>query len=392
MKRGNTHRSATFSGYRGLRLETLERRELLAAVLGDGPEAFVSGASDGVSSGYVATCQAPTGLWQNAPLAKQGADCLVRGTADLGKGELTPVTDISVPETIDGPRGKNPGDFEAKPHEDTRWPLPEEVNPDMLGGPGCPLAPPSEGNREDILGTDEEWAERNEANDYSCEEGTLTGIPLDPNNLVRGDLETAHQRKRESLGYLIVGPSSDWCDPDSDGKGSDGGKVDDKGGEEDPVVDESSGKPSVDKDPEPEGDDPDELRGANVDQAMAGFGSGGGADTGLDPYGNPQRTTGERGEGLGWRVENEARPGVEDGGPDEFTSPVFTEAIDCALTEGLNASPTPEDDGSGPHPRPEFNVTQIGGQAAAMSGSSGGQSAYPRPDDDGSGPLPPPTA
>ncbi|MAT70524.1 MAG: hypothetical protein CMJ58_13485 [Planctomycetaceae bacterium] len=380
MTRGNTRHSAAGNGRRPLRHEALETRALLAVVVGDGP----------------AVCAGET---LSAPMAvvKPAADLLMHAEFDPGAAQRTPATDLAVPETLDGPRGRNPGDFDPLPPDDMPWPIPEEVDTSKLGGPGCPLAPPSEGNRT-WLGTDEEWADRNDAHDYSCDEGTLTGIPLDPNNLARGDLETAHQAKRNSLGFLIVGPPSSWCDPEPDGKGSgketggdDGGKtnVDDK--QDDPIVDESSGKPSIVKDSEPEGDDPDELRGALADEALAALG-GGGQDAGLSPTGQPQRTTGERGPGLGWRVEQEARPGVEDGGPDELNSPAFAAAIDSALAAGLNTTPPPDDDGNGPYPGPEFSGTQMRGQSMAPAASLAGDSAYPQPDDDGTGPPLPPTA
>ena len=395
MKRLNTHRSATTSGRRRLCHETLERRDLLAVVLGDVPAALVSGSSspafDPVSSGYVATCQASTGGWQDTPAIKLGPDGLMRITADLGKAERTPVTDIDVPETLDGPIGRNPGDFEAMPEEDMPWPLPEGIDPGKLGGPGCPLAPPSEGNRY-WLGTDEEWAAQNEAWDVSCHPERLEFIDLDDSSLITGNLADATRNKIDSMGLISTDAPGQSCEKGSgdkdSGDKSTGGDVK----EDDPVIDESAGKPSIEKDSEPEGDDPDELRGAFVDEAMTAYGSGGRAAAGLDSHGNPQRTTGERGEGLGWRVAHEARPGVEDGGPDELASPVLAEAIDCALTQGLNATPPPDDDGGGPYPGPEFNASQIRGQAFSTSASSDGQSAYPRPDDDGTGPVLPPTA
>ena len=130
------------------------------------------------------------------------------------------MTDISVPETIDGPRGKNPGDFEERPHEDTRWPLPEEVNPDMLTGPGCPLAPPSEGNRY-WLGTDEQWAARNEAWDVRCHPEELEFIQVDDGSLINTEnLADATRRKIGSLGYLIVEPSGQSCEKGSGDKDS----------------------------------------------------------------------------------------------------------------------------------------------------------------------------
>ncbi len=396
MKRGKTSRSVTRGGRRSLRHETLERRDLLAVVLGNVPDALASTSSspafNQVNAEYVAMCKASAGVGKDNTAVELGSDLVVLGTADLGKAERTPVTDIYVPETLDGPRGRNPGDFEPLPEEDIRWPLPEEVNPDSLGGQGCPLAPPSHGNRY-WLGTDEEWAAQNEAWDVSCHPEQLEFIELDESSLITGNLADATRNKIEDM---ASGVSSNYpgqsCekgsgDKDSGGKGT-GADVK----EEDPVIDEASGKPDIEKDPEPEGDDPDELRGAIIDQTMAALGAGGGSGTGLGRNGLPQRTTGERGEGLGWRVKFEARPGVEDGGPDELASPVMTEAIDCAFAGGQNASPTPDDDGSGPYPGPEFNVRQIRGQAMSSSASTGGQSAYPRPDDDGTGPVLPPTA
>jgi len=395
MKRLNTHRSATYSGHRRLCHETLERRDLLAVVLGDVPAALVSGSSspafDQVSSGYVATCKASTDAWQEGIAVKPSSASVVRTTAELGKGGLTPVTEINVPETLDGPVGRNPGDFEAMPAEDMPWPLPEGVDPGKLGGPGCPLAPPSEGNRY-WLGTDEEWSARNEASDVSCDPERLEYVDLDDNNLVMGNLADATRYKIESMGLVSTDAPGQSCEKGSGDKDSGDKNTGGDVKEDDPIIDESAGKPPIEKDPEPEGGDPDELRGAFVDEAMTAYGTGAGTAAGLDSHGNPQRTTGERGEGLGWRVNHEARPGVEDGGPDELASPVLAAAIDCALTQGLNATPTPDDDGSGPHPGPEFNVSQIRGQAFSSSASSSDPSAYPRPDDDGTGPVLPPTA
>jgi hypothetical protein len=131
------------------------------------------------------------------------------------------------------------------------------------------------------------------------------------------------------------------------------------------------------EDPEPEGDDPDELRGELVDQAMTDYQATRQHTDGAS--GMPVRTTGERGDGICVNIEQEARPGVEDGDPAEMKNPVL-DSVDLGLMGDANAYPQPDDDN--PPPRPEMTPTQsCSDTTMSIQTLSASDSTTPPPDD-----------
>lgn len=346
-----------------LRSETLEPRWMLA---GD----FLSASADVVP--VVAAEELP--------------GCVA---ATPGPRTLEPVTELKHPQTISGPAsGANPAEFDPSlGHElGQSWQLPDNVDPSSMPGWGCP-----NGEMPDRDSKPEAWEQWILGEMYSVNCG-----PAEATRAAEARNPGVPQHRGDPLVSDVCQDPEDVeeepvFDPAGKGPGKPSEDTNDEGSNDEKPnpIDEGEGEVPIHKDSEPEGDDPDELHGALVDQAMADYGDGNATQTETS---GPERLTGERGDGLG-RVEDEARPGVEDGGPDESTSPVS--ALDAALLAEQAAYPTPDDDG-GPPPGPEFGQTELLLRAtiatAASDSGTGEQNGLPTPDDDGSGPAPPPTA
>jgi hypothetical protein len=156
----------------------------------------------------------------------------------------------------------------------------------------------------------------------------------------------------------------------------------DTGNDDDPVVDSSS-KPG-EKDPEPEGGDPDELlaRGKIQDVMFAQDAARGA--TGQNGSGLPDRTTkGKRGL-QPWAPEPLVEPRVP--GPDENAGSASS-AIRADLLNNANAYPTPDNPDGPTDPRASAGTTLNRNLHNAMSG---GVTASPVDGGQGS-PTPPPS-
>lgn len=377
---------------RMLRIESLEPRQLLAADLIGAP-VFEKAVDPVVAE--ISQDHASNVLVHANDVQSKLVD---RFDADAGR---TPVQEIDVPTTIDTPAyGRNPGRFEVEDVLGMKWPLPPEFDPSTLPDDGCPAAPPSEGNRYWLNpGTDAAWRAQNHAYDVSCDPGSLELIPLDMDFEGRYSESLADATRRKIGGEWA--PSSNRlstdplprqsCEKGSDkdtDKNTDSNDSTEETIKEKPVEDESGGKPPVEKDPEPEGDDPDELRGALVDQAMAAYAD---APTGWSPSGER-----EPGEDDPWARHRQEIGGngiadPEEGGPDEMGSPVSS-ALNSALVGGENAHPANPDDPA-PPPRPEVSPDATGTCAASAIVASretlAGNDATP-PVDDPDAPSPGP--
>ncbi len=381
LRRTHLTRKRRPSRHRHLRHERLEQRHLLAGMAFEGI-AFPK-QPDATTLPCTELC----------PISALGTSMELT-MASAGTRAIDPVQDIYIPETIDFPgQRRNPRDFEPIPAGELgmRLPMPEDIDPNKLPGHGCPAGrdpdPPTFGTPgayERSRALNDYW-ETQDAEDVSCDARRMSDAAFD----------------NKWLHWYGPNDPHDPCPsptPDDDGGGSKGDSGKDDGGTDDvkdkPIEDESGSQPPIKKDPDPEGDDPDEFRNELMDQAFAFYGMSGAQGT-SSSSGLPTRTTGERGEGIGFRVRQEARPGIEDGDPAEVTSPTSVGAVDVAMLTDHSAYPTPDDDGDGPPPRPEAGQAELRAPAAfsaSYSGLAGDHSAYPTPDDDGSGPPPPPTA
>lgn len=305
--------------------------------------------------------------------------------------EITPVNEIKIPETIAGPgRGLNPGDFEQMPGGELgeKLPLPDGVDPAKLPGSGCPNG--QEPNRNDV----DEWWEW-----YRAERSSNISDRLGSWDMYPGTQEKVHEAT--GRGFLTSNPfgptifvrDESW---DADSKGS-GGKDDGSKGssqemdtkdtddedaavKEKPVDDQSGAQNSIEKDPNPEGDDPDECRDKLFDQALAMYGPSAGQST---PDANNLPRTGQQAPGQDdpWarhRAEIGGVGGVidpEDGGPDEAGYPAAAaiDAVDAAIVSGYDRYPEPDDPDGPTDPRAsEGNLpcaAVVGSYAASESAS-----------------------
>jgi hypothetical protein len=144
------------------------------------------------------------------------------------------------------------------------------------------------------------------------------------------------------------------------------------------------------RDPEPEGDEPDEnMNPASVAagrsvmvsavKAEAGFDNTSGGSNGSSS-GLPSRTP--QGGGLPGvnDIERNARPDPEDGGPDEMASP-GSGAINHAMVNGANYQPEPGGDDPGdPRASEGGNMIAVGTLGYAYSpaiGDDGGKAPGP---------------
>jgi hypothetical protein len=150
------------------------------------------------------------------------------------------------------------------------------------------------------------------------------------------------------------------------------------------------------EDPEPEGDDPDEMRGQMASEQRV---ITGGARTGQGPINpvQPSSNHGKRkpgewlpGESItehGRRVTS-GTPLPEDGGPDESTGAGSVQALDSKLANrGMAAYPTPDaGQGGGPiNPGPnavqgQLNLSNFGIAASPAPEAGGGGTVPPRPE------------
>jgi hypothetical protein len=174
-------------------------------------------------------------------------------------------------------------------------------------------------------------------------------------------------------------------------------KPDDENGavEEKPVKDEADGQPDAERDSNPEGDDPDEIMNPAARLAMkkqlgsaiepeAEHSNSGGRPNESDQGGNGPEFQGSMAQGTGLpgvnRVEGEARPDPEDGGPDELNSPTASQAINSAMTSGANYQPEPGgDDPDDPRASAAGNVMAAGNSGYAASPAIGDNGKEPGP-------------
>ena len=310
-------------------------------------------------------------------------------------GRLVPVREIFIPETLDGPRyGRNPGQFEPLPEGELgqRYPLPEEIDPSKIpgwNGPDreAPRYDPS--NEEPYL----QYIEQNDNWDISDE----------PDSRFWND---ATERKLHNWGstrgHPLIRTSRRYDNDDGKGGGKeDGGKpsggtaeVDkdkDEGTVEElkdePIDEGSGGQPPIKKDPNPEGDDPDELGGRGVldfrrfDRSAAGFDKPFGGSRGSGRSGVEQ----EEQERLRFQREHYRRtrhvsPDPEDGGPDELDTPAASAGFNGQLLRGYAAYPTPDDSDGPDDPRAsDGGGSRVVGQGFMASPPDGGQGGQPIP-------------
>ena len=382
--------NSQYPRHRMLRIESLEPRQLLAADPIGGPLPVDAAEQIETVLGQEAAAKECT-----YTQSVQGKRLEVSGT----DAALTHVEEIAVPATIRRPAlEQNPGRYQPEDGLGTNWPLPPEVDPSRLGDQGCPAAPPSVGNRHWLNpGTDAAWREQNRQHDVSCHPERLEFIDLDFDRPGRYSENLADATRRKIAGQWA--PPSDRLSTDplprtsceKSGDGDSDKETDVNSSEEikeKPVEDESGGQPDVVKDPEPEGDDPDELRGALVDQAMAAYGD---APIGWSPSG--ERDPGEDDPWARHRQEINGRGVVdpEDGGPDELGSPVSS-ALDNELLQGESAYPADPGDPT-PPPRPEMTPDATATCAAlgiaARSDAFADNNTTPPPEDPDA-PLPGP--
>ena len=149
--------------------------------------------------------------------------------------------------------------------------------------------------------------------------------------------------------------------------------------DQDPIKDTGGSNPSVEKDPEPEGGDPDEMRSPavgelrNVEALRAAVGMElPGRVTPRSPGGNRVPTGDQR---PSWkRLPDYSRPDPEGGGPDEFRNPIGLTAVSVNLRNGatsLSGESGGEDNGpNGPiSPDPGWNQSSVQSRMSATSGS-----------------------
>lgn len=344
-----------------LRAEPLEQRRLLAAVPMGAGEIVLK--PDNLES-----LSAEVGV----ETPKIDPEMTVKVVVGAPRGDrLEPVKEILVPETLAGPRGRNPGDYEDPRNDfDEAWPLPDGVDPSKFPGGGCGQDYEEDNWDEVFTNSDACWDDENigfyQEAIFDCDPGTTF--------------------------WREQGDCKIECDHPDDGGDDDGGEdfdydFEDDDEEYDYEFTEEEVDDDFSDDPEPEGDDPDEMRNELVDEAITQWTSGGGASPSGSPDGLPQRNTGERGEGLGWRLKWDTTPDVEDGDPAEIDDPSVGSIVNLGLAAGEAAYPTPDDDGTGPDPGPNASPTLLVSAAACSDFN-----AYPTPDDDGTGPDPGPNA
>jgi hypothetical protein len=151
---------------------------------------------------------------------------------------------------------------------------------------------------------------------------------------------------------------------------------DDSGGKKKPVEDTGGGKPSAEKDPNPEGDDPDEIRNAvrveNLNIAGMRDQAAMGGHTGSGREGGPG-TTPQRPDGSGWerhRAKISGRGAADPDdivGPAEMANPMGVSAVRINLSRGQAMSPTVDGRQSGNGPSGPIGPVATQVQSRALS-------------------------
>lgn len=265
-------------------------------------------------------------------------------------------------------------------------PLPDGIDPRRVPGRGCPNRsgeegldtsyPPGDRDRENyIAGVKQEWRESGVMPPEGMDESRAGLIEYEDGDFawIEGDTRMGPDDETVTWGTLTP--------VDSDGGDEKGSKENAAVGDED-VMDEDA--VDVEKDPEPEGDDPDEMLSpasryrdvmANVDQArrmqdaVQGDGRGGG---GSGPESDPNEIQRRKKLNDMWGATHVVPYAVapadpEDGGPDEAGSPVGAEV--AAFANGYAHQPTP--DGDDPDdPRAGGGEGTVGSQASLGDGQN----------------------
>ncbi len=314
-------------------------------------------------------------------------------TIDTTNHERTPVYDLpdvsrNNPRDPNGPIDGN--DYRPPVAEDMQTPMPEGLDTNKLSHwVGDPR------DRPDGM-SEEDYRDRNRSSDYrardmNTREGQLTMIKFGDEN---GHVPGEHYGK----------PAPEGNDSGNESGGGDAENGDIKLGEgEDVWVDEDeldADMPAYERikpDSDPEGDDPDEMRGRMASEQRV---ITGGVRTGQGPI-NPVQTS----AGQGKRKPGEWLPGEtirehgqrvtsgtplpEDGGPDESSNAGSSLALNKErFNRGMVAKPTPDaGQGGGPiNPGPnavqgQVNLSNFGLAASPdpEAGESGG-TVPPRPE------------
>jgi len=372
MRHFNRTKNRNCRQLRKLRVEPLEHRRLLAAASMGFDDAAI--APDAVEPAYAEISQFK--IEQKDAILELDRDALDRIYSKAQA--LTPLDAIHVPETIDMPTFDRFGpDVDEIPDElGMKYGLPPEIDPSKLPGTGCPDGQPPQ---DDEAFSEWNWAE------------TMSDIST---YLEAWDDATV-DKVAEATGSGFVRPRPFGSGNSDGGKGAGGkdtggkdtsdGAVNDEEGqlEEEPATDDSPSQPPVTKDPEPEGDDPDEFRGELVDQVMTHWARSTTSPTGQSKSGLPSDSTEEDGEGLGFRLRLDSRPDPEDGGPDELLSPTAAFAFGRSAASSDYGYPTP-DDPEGPPPGPEFSPPELASRTSQelnLSEMPNGKASYTTPDD-----------
>jgi hypothetical protein len=292
------------------------------------------------------------------------------------------IPDIRLPETIDRPAyDRYRPEFNPVREEPGELPLPDEIDPSRIPGSGCPNGRPPGGhapvfghpNHSDWLHKWRKYWETQEEFDVFHQ--------IDPDDASPGEL----YKWRSVQDSLFTRPEKDTSGKDT-GSQTDDGK--DTTGINEDVKDKpvdygaDGGKPPIGKDPEPEGDDPDEiLSPAGRDAPMVQYFR---RPPQHQPASGPSGQ--EDSDDEGWRQPWHGRPLVPridrpDFGawPQSGNSRPFDGAA-----AGYTHQPPPDDPDSPVGPRASDGSTRVDGvtqQAASPPENGDG--------DDGGGPLPP---
>ena len=301
--------------------------------------------------------------------------------------------DIHVPDTIKDPKLDPRFDWLrhqfSRQQEMDRWlksPVHDMIDPNTTGMPGPDRAPSK--TNEDAWW---QWLYSENATDIS---GQLDSDSWD-------DATISKVATATGSGFVTANPFGDFIpadyypfdveeDSDSQEKSKSEKSTGDEAEEEVDVANIS--EEIIEEDPEdtqdanrdadPEGDDPDEIRSALLAEAAFATGTGQGSRSsgGDTPI---QRSTGENGGGLGqiwWENTGGGSPLPEDGRPDESASPSAAGQISHSMAGGVAQYPAPGDDdpddprAGGGGIRITMNMS-----AAASSPIDGGQGDEPLP-------------
>lgn len=300
-------------------------------------------------------------------------------------------TDIHLPDAIKDPRLDPRFDWLrhqfSRQQQMDRWlksPAHDMIDPGTTGMPGPDRKPPH---------TSQGWYRYRDQNDESD--------LAHPDNVWR--LQLCDRATRQKVLNTLIGPGRSEADmtegfpvPEEKGgeKENDDSVVNDKPTDEktteegidpeasDIVEEDPEDTQDANRDTDPEGDDPDEIRNALLAEAAitTGVGQGSrsnGGDTSI------QRSTEENGGGLGqiwWEnTGGGGSPLPEDGRPDESASPSASSQISHSMAGGVAHYPAPGDEAPDDPRAGDGIMTTMNSGAVASSPVDGGQGDEPLP-------------